>query len=1438
MGVVHESDPNEPTYDQSAERELDAIFEEISERIRRGDDVGVDTLIAQHPKYCERLRAALPGVRAMIELGHCGSSGTGKAGMKLPAPSAPDGGNSFQNGTLGDFRILRELGRGGMGVVYEAEQISLGRHVALKVLPFAAMLDDKQLNRFKNEARAAATLTHPNIVPVYSVGTDRGVHYYAMQMIAGQSLADVICELRQSGNRKDSPSADKRPGDIARSVGSGLVHAKNCQQATGAKSSPRSSADEGPSATVSSERECRTESSSTTATTILQAGISTDRVGRRSPFFHSVAKLGIQAAKALDHANENGVLHRDIKPANLLLDTTGQLYITDFGLARLEGDAGLTMTGDLIGTLRYMSPEQALANRVIVDHRSDIYSLGVTLYEFALLTPAFSATDRKELLHQIAFKEPTPPRKIDPSIPEDLETILLKSIEKDPHDRYATAGELAEDLRRFTEHEAIRAKPQGAARKLRKWVHRNAQVAAVFAIAVCAVAVIASVTGMVAMVAYRSERYQRGIAQKSEELAQRKGIAARQALRAERQARIEAEQNLYRAHIREASDAIRRGNMRRADTLLFQYFPHADETDFRNWEWYHLSERANGGSQSIDEHEGSPVFDVCFSPDGRQIASLSAEIVRLRSADSLHIIHELHIPHADMHAIAYSPDGRYLGAAARNGSLRIWTVADVTNTFVLIPQRAINGFPQGHPSFSPDGQRVALPLGTACTIWNIADKKVLNTIEPHDMGHAYEVAWSPNGNDLALAGGGELLVLDTVSGETRWRRHLHRHDLWGIDWSHDGSKIATGAYDAQAKIIDASTGEILLNLHHPAGVTEVRFSPDDRVVACSTSGHEVYLWESENGKLITSMAGHRSWVLGIDFHPDGCQLVTASADGTARLWRIDPRIAEIKEPTVGQDIGIDIDGRLVFRETSPGHFQVEDWPTRKVHLRQTGERVSWNQRRKLLAVQDGTTVTLIDWSTTRDVSTIRLDDGLVLNGGISNDGTLLLTTNADSTEIHIWHTESGERVNSIPCAPFVDTVWAPSGGLLAVTRNHALDIIDPTKSAPLAEIRAPGMRDDKRVVRWSPDGQRIATTGYSGIIQIWEARSGRQLHRLVGHHHDRFVAALDWSRDGRLLSSGGWDQDVMVWDTIEGRNVHLLEGHNSGIASIDFHPNGTRLATLAGGALKLWDVQNGEELLTIGESLTHPRSAIRWSPDGDTIWVYGYDGKSFTEPHAFTGFHEPTDERTNALRSTVGRHLFQKGVTLAHSNRIEDSDVHFAHGEALLGVQPSYRRRRAAAWIGLGLAPLAETDLQVAANDYRRPGAKNELAFLLANRYDDENRDPKQAELLATELVSEWPTIGQFWTTLGLSQYRLGKWQEAASSLQRAVDLIGSTAPLEHLLLAMAYVRLGELEKADKAFESQRWNPNHSWPRCVVNDADRQRLLEEYRTIRAAVDPP
>jgi eukaryotic-like serine/threonine-protein kinase len=445
--------------DEGLESLVAQVADDFLDRLDRGERPDVGEYEARYPQLASVLPQVLPALRMMRSLSH---SVAGPLEAAFPPPTI-----TAELGELGDFRLLREIGRGGMGVVYEAEQISLGRRVALKVLPFASTLDAKQLQRFKNEAQAAAQLHHSNIVPVFAVGCERGVHYYAMQFIDGQTLAALIANLRKSaGLETDSPGS-----------------AGHSQPMTSIASGNESHSEAGPEETsfTLSPAPVRPTLDGTAPSTAAMSLV-TDHSSRRHSFFRTAAALGKQAAEALEHAHQLGVVHRDVKPANLLVDGRGTLWVADFGLSRGQRDGGLTLSGDVLGTLRYMSPEQALGHKGLVDQRTDVYSLGATLYELLTLHPVWEGTDRRELLRQIAWEEPRPPARLNKEIPTELETIVLKALAKEPSERYPSAQEFADDLQRFLEDRPVLAQRPTHVRRLKKWVRRHRSVVWLLAI--------------------------------------------------------------------------------------------------------------------------------------------------------------------------------------------------------------------------------------------------------------------------------------------------------------------------------------------------------------------------------------------------------------------------------------------------------------------------------------------------------------------------------------------------------------------------------------------------------------------------------------------------------------------------------------------------------------------------------------------------------------------------------------------------------------------------------------------------------------------------------------------------------------------------------------------------------------------------------------------
>jgi serine/threonine protein kinase/Flp pilus assembly protein TadD len=458
------------------EQRLDEVVTAYLKAVEAGAPTDREQLLGRYPELAQELRQffadqdALEPMAAPLRLVALAAEAANADRDAPPDPSdAAQVEVAIPRG-LGDFRILRELGRGGMGVVFEAEQLSLKRRVALKVLPLAATLDPRRLQRFQNEARAAASLHHTNIVPVFAVGDHQGIHYYAMQLIAGQTLAALLQELRGQAQEQGTSQA---PPPGAETTGDSPPPGAGACESTGP-----------------------------------QAALSTVGGVASREYLHGVARLGAQAAEALDYAHQLGVVHRDIKPSNLTVDGRGQVWVTDFGLAQFQqGEPGLTLTGDLVGTLRYMSPEQALGKRAVVDHRTDVYSLGATLYQLLTLQPVFPGTDRQELLRQIAFEEPVPLRKLNKAVPAELETIVLKAIEKNPAERYGTAQELADDLRRYLEDRPIQARRPSIVQRVRKWTRRHRPL--VVAASICLLVTLAAIAGSVGWVLGDREARQR-----------------------------------------------------------------------------------------------------------------------------------------------------------------------------------------------------------------------------------------------------------------------------------------------------------------------------------------------------------------------------------------------------------------------------------------------------------------------------------------------------------------------------------------------------------------------------------------------------------------------------------------------------------------------------------------------------------------------------------------------------------------------------------------------------------------------------------------------------------------------------------------------------------------------------------------------------------------
>jgi len=460
---------------------VELLADEFASRCRQGESPSVAEYAAKYPQYAGRIEELFPAVAIMEQL-RTAEKAKREAAVRRAGFAAPPE-------HIGDFEVVREIGRGGMGIVYEAKQRSLARRVAVKVLPKHVLLLDKDLKRFQCEAQTAAKLRHTNIVPVFGVGDQDGLHYYVMPLVRGVGLDEIIRELRDGGevSAADSPPRPA-PGSPARDIRDvvRVLTARKFETTPSAPGETQPGGCEGSSVSAATRRSSRSSTGRLTRSSGREANNGRHRAARcrpagghrslRADHWRMVARIGVQAAEALDYAHGQGTLHRDVKPSNLLVDEAGVVCVADFGLARAVEHTGSSRSGEVVGTLRYMAPEQFEG---AADVRSDVYALGVTLYELLTLRPAFEDSDlRRRVDGRQLAPGPMRPRKTDPAIPRDLETIILKCLAHEPSKRYPTAAALAADLRRFIEDRPIRARRVSSIERAWRWCRRNPALSA------------------------------------------------------------------------------------------------------------------------------------------------------------------------------------------------------------------------------------------------------------------------------------------------------------------------------------------------------------------------------------------------------------------------------------------------------------------------------------------------------------------------------------------------------------------------------------------------------------------------------------------------------------------------------------------------------------------------------------------------------------------------------------------------------------------------------------------------------------------------------------------------------------------------------------------------------------------------------------------------
>ena len=1080
------------------------LADEIQAIVKAGQQPNVRTLSQKHPELADQIEDLVPALSMLQSIAE--------------EPGEPTEGTSFHGATLGDYRILREVGRGGMGVVYEARQISLERCVALKVLPFAAVLDQKQLNRFKNEAQVAAQLVHQNIVPVHAVGCDRGVHFYAMQYIEGRTLAHVIDDLRS--------------------------HVETSRDSSGSDSHAQTTKALASAVTVDNETPCKEYASTSSA-------LSSEGLADSRNHFRTIAQLAQQVADALHYAHGEGVIHRDIKPSNLILDRQGKLWITDFGLAHFDSGQSLTMTGDFLGTLRYMSPEQVLAQRVVVDERTDVYSLGITLYELATLQLAFPARDRQELLRQITFEEPRRPRRHKGDIPSDLETIILKATEKNPKDRYHSAGEMSEDLRRFLDDQPLRARRPTLTQIAAKWSRRHRSVVTSLAAAVGITLVAATiVAGVVA---------RREFNNRTKIESQKKRVSKLLAA-----SYMDKGQSL-------AEKGDIGGGMLWMSHALQILPPQAEELRGA------LRSSVGAWSRRLHVHDmvfqhGSYVTAVAISPDGRIVLSVGEDGTAKRwNSSTGSRIGEALVHPRKVTDVAISADGEMFLTGCSDGVARIWLLASGRE----VDQPLNHGDVILATEFSPDGQECFTRSDFGLRVWDVHTREQLFEHTTKSDQRILAAAYTPDGLQFVkrVSNGAQVYRVDGDDAITV-SELIKRPSVWvAVDrWWRNFREMCISPNGQHFALCSDNITVFHAKTGHPAGPTidtaasiyESVLNKDGTRVITAAMDWTARIWDVASGKQIGEPLQHHGWVVAAALSVDESQLVTGSADGTVRLWKL-----------ARNDLN---SIRL------PGPAGIRD--------------ISFSPSNSHLGVSGGARSAIIDLAT---CEIVRLDGGRDLD--FNQDGSLVSTS---SRPARVWKSANGALVTELEKKQFVNyraAALSPDGSMILTgSSDHSAQLWDVRTGDP---IGTPLTHDNQVLgVDFSPNGELLLTGGFDATARLWDAKSGK----LVGHPLQQHgeIKDLAINSDGTCFIVGLANGTGRIWDIEKLMPIGDPLVHRLGVWHVAFSPNGRVVATGSHDrTARIWDAATGKPIgppLPSGAAI----GGIAFSPDGQWF-VYGAD---------------------------------------------------------------------------------------------------------------------------------------------------------------------------------------------------------------------------------------
>ncbi len=1111
-------------------------------------------------------------------------------------------------------------------------------------------------------------------------------------------------------------------------------------------------------------------------------------------------RLFEQVCEAVHHAHQKGIIHRDLKPSNILVSVHGDRAvpkIIDFGIAKaitqpLTDKTFVTFQGQLLGTPEYMSPEQVDLAAQDIDTRSDIYSLGVVLYELlAGVLPfeseSFAKVGLAEIQRTIREDEPASPSMRLTSLGEkaktiaesrgtqvvplarrlhrELEWIPLKAMRKDRCRRYRSASEMADDIRNYLTGLPLLAGPETTLYRVQKFVHKHA--GSVATVALVAVAIVLGLVVSTAMY-WRSERAlqreaiartQAEQARVSAEDARAKETAARtqaeQAEQATKQKAEELRRTLYVNSIQLADAKYKEGNISRVHELLASC-----PNDLRGWEWNRINYIVDQSTMTLRGHSDR-IDSIAISPDGKRIVSGSRDrTIKVWDARTGLELMTLQEHKEAVSCVLFNLNGQSFVSGSWDSTIKVWDVATgaVQITIATGDEEGVLSI-----AFSPDGKRIVSGGSPrAIRVWDATSGAALLTIPAAHEEGVECVAFSSDGKRIISGGNDNMLrIWDAATGEELMSLQGHDAEVESVAVSIDGKRIISGSTDGTIKVWDATTGAPLMTLRgHDGAVNSVILSPDGKRIVSGSSDNMVKVWDAESGTELRTLRGHTYFVYSAVFASDGKQIISGSWDNTIKVW----------------DLATDRE----FLRLSGNREIVSS-----VAFSPDGGQIG-------AGIYDGT-IKLWDVSSGTEVITLHGHLSNVYSISFSPDGKSIASGSRDKT-IRIWDVATGKNMMTLNghSRSVRSVAFSPDGRRLASMscdysvppgRGSEIKVWDTLTGTDLMTLRE--SESWLCSVAFNPDGKRLVSGNFDQPPKVWDAATGTEI--LTLHGHEGRVYPMTFSRDGTHIVSGGQDKTIRIWDANTGAELMTLRGHRGMVFSLALSPDGKRIVSGSqDGTVRVWDAATGAELETLRLSSTNVLS-VAFSPDGRNIAAGGWGmNVGLWESGAAAGEYEA--RMIGAAATKLVDELHEKHGSYREVISQLQRDATLGPAVRKLAIQIAKSRK----W----------EDIEKLENELENEAWKVIVA-------PDADIKAYQAALERTgEANALEPNDPAILTTLGVGQYRVGSYEDSLKTLARSAEILSDAGeepdPANAAFKAMTLHQLGRGEEAKAALEELR----------------------------------